>query len=130
MPTSGSSNRSDEAAAPETEVVPSETTPAAPPDPNTILSASASRYFTVHWAPSNNNTVVCPICGQTTWSILPVVDLPVRFSAGRALSLVPVQCETCKYVVLFNAVAAGLFGPDGLPADMPRESQPAAPDTP
>jgi hypothetical protein len=109
---------------PETTPKPVRGTPVAPPDPEAVLADTAARHYATFWGGKAKNPVTCPICGADEWTILPVVDLPVRYMPDQALTAAPVQCENCKYLVFFNAVAAGFFGPDGLPADMPRDFQP------
>jgi hypothetical protein len=84
---------------------------------------ASQRYLSQFWGPEDKD-IECPICKHTDWSILHAVDLPIRYIPGRVLTVVPVQCNTCKHVIFFNGVAAGFFGADGMPSDMPQESQP------
>lgn len=82
---------------------------------------AARRYLAQWWGPDDDQ-IACPVCKTRKWNLRPAVDLPIRFQFGQVLTLVPVECETCHYVMLFNGVAIGLFGPDGLPTDAPREA--------
>src|SRR4051794_21061059 len=59
----------------------------------------------------------CPLCGNAEWSIDDVVELR-EFREGRlimgapVLPAVPVTCERCGYMRLFNAIVAGVVEGD------------------
>jgi hypothetical protein len=85
--------------------------PKLPKDPDFLLGRAFKEYIAPYW----RGEVTCPVCRQTAWSILAATDPPLRYTPGYVLTLIPVQCDTCKYVMFFNGTAAGLFDESGLP---------------
>jgi hypothetical protein len=94
--------------------------------PDEVVRDSFSEYLKQFW----KQPVVCPVCRTTEWTILSPIDPPVRYSPGFATTLIPVTCNTCKYVMLFNAVAAGLFDAQGNPVPYPKVEEPPPPPPP
>jgi predicted nucleic-acid-binding Zn-ribbon protein len=54
---------------------------------------------------------ICPLCGQNSWAIGDVLDLPTHgaLELAEVYPVFPLTCQTCGYAVFFNAVAAGLL---------------------
>ena len=65
--------------------------------------------------------VLCPVSRDNNWLVLPVVVVPPRRDTGIPppyeeinYPTVPVMCNTCGYMMYFNAVLLGLY-PQVLP---------------
>jgi hypothetical protein len=82
-----------------------------PEDPNAILGRTFRLFLGAVWPDGYR----CPICGSDNWEIRVAVDLKARYLEDKVVTAMPVQCRVCHYLVLFNAVTAGLFTPDGYP---------------
>jgi hypothetical protein len=85
------------------------------PAPDQIVTKSFLEYIKPFW----KEPVVCPVCRTEKWTVLNTVDPPLRYTPGFVLSLIPVICDTCKYVMLFSGTAAGIFDADGNPVERP-----------
>lgn len=80
------------------------------------------RYIAHHW----KRPVACPICGSTDWANGTPADLPLRYQAGKVLTVMPVRCKSCAYTIFFNLVSAGLYA-DGMVVDWQPPSEPEPP---
>lgn len=63
--------------------------------------------------------VVCPVCKTPDWQVGNIAVVP-QFAGNNLIGgkmlypLAQVMCANCGYVLLFNAVQAGLLEPDPL----------------
>jgi hypothetical protein len=100
--------------------------PEPPPQPDEVVGAAFTRYINTKW----RGSVICPVCKTDKWTSQASVNAPLRYSPGRAYVFIPVTCDNCKYAMLFNASAAGLFDLGGNPIPAPTESSPESPGEP
>jgi hypothetical protein len=60
--------------------------------------------------------VICPVCKHDVWEVAFASDMVQRYNPGKVFTFIPVRCTTCTHTIFFNAVALGLFNPDGTPS--------------
>ncbi len=66
-----------------------------------------------HWLRARIDNHVCQTCGNTTWAVgdvwqLPSVGMVPDSSAISAMPVVVVQCANCACIKLFNPVSMGV----------------------
>lgn len=69
---------------------------------------------------SNNRTIVCPICGNTQWSVNSIITEMREFQNGNLIlggnsSIMPfvsITCNNCGHTLFINAIRAGIVSPN------------------
>jgi hypothetical protein len=78
------------------------------------------------WVADKWRNPLCPVCQQNVWQIGDLVELR-PFTGGDLVlggplyPMLQVICGNCAHTVLFNAVLAGIVGPETQPEDLPKE---------
>lgn len=55
------------------------------------------------------NERACPVCGRTQWGFNDIIyELPTK-NGKEVLLALPIVCENCGYMLLFNAAKCGIL---------------------
>lgn len=74
----------------------------------------------------------CPMCDHAVWTVLAIIDFPVRFHdmgtefLGKSVPAVPVRCDNCGFIAVVGALHAGVLPPEPSPisTDRPKYGPP------